>query len=86
MIVRDITGKIAYLRGEIKVREKMINRALRPGADMLSDEEIIDLRHEILEIYDEIEDLEERKEKEIGTTNGDEDLGRKLFRSLNGGW
>lgn len=59
MKVRDIDGRKAYLRGEIKVREKMINRALRPGANMLTDKEIIDLRHEILEICDMIEELEE---------------------------
>ena len=59
MIIRDIDARMAYLRLEVKARERMINRALRPHEDILSDEEIIDLRHEILDIYDEMEELEE---------------------------
>jgi len=86
MIVRDIDGRKAYLRGEMKVREKMINRALRPGADMLTDEEIIDLRHEILEICDEIEELEELEEEKAKETDEDEALRKRLFKALNGGY
>ena len=86
MIVRDIDGRKAYLRGEMKVREKMINRALRPGANMLTDEEIIGLRHEILEICDEIEELEELEEEKTKETDEDEALRKRLFKALNGGY
>lgn len=85
MIVRDIAGRMAYLRGEMKVREKMINRALRPGANMLTDEEIIDLRHEILEICDEIEELEELEDGRAEENDEDEALRKRLFKALNGG-
>ena len=85
MIVRDIAGRMAYLRGEMKVREKMINRALRPGADTLTDEEIIDLRHEILEICDEIEELEELEEGKTEEIDENEALRKRLFKALNGG-
>ena len=63
MIVRNPEARIKYLEEEIKVRERRINRALRPGVDYLSDEEIIDLRNEVLIICDEIEELEEAAEK-----------------------
>lgn len=63
MIVRNPEARIKYLEEEIKVRERRINRALRPGVDYLSDEEIIDLREEVLRICDEIEELEEAAEK-----------------------
>ena len=86
MIVRDIDGRKAYLRGEMKVREKMINRALRPGANMLTDEEIIGLRHEILEICDEIEELEELEEEKAKEIDEDEALRKRLFKALNGGY
>jgi len=86
MIVRDIDGRKAYLRGEMKVREKMINRALRPGANMLTDEEIIGLRHEILEICDEIEELEELEEEKTKEIDEDEALRKRLFKALNGGY
>lgn len=87
MIVRDIDGRKAYLRGEMKVREKMINRALRPGANTLTDEEIIDLRHEILEICDEIEELEElEEERKTEEVDEDEALRKRLFKALNGGY
>lgn len=86
MIVRDIDGRKAYLRGEMKVREKMINRALRPGANMLTDEEIIDLRHEILEICDYIEELEELEEEKAKEIDEDEALRKRLFKALNGGY
>lgn len=85
MIIRDIAGRMAYLRGEMKVREKMINRALRPGANTLSDEEIIDLRHEILEICDEIEELEELEDGRAEENDEDEALRKRLFKALNGG-
>ena len=86
MIVRDIDGRKAYLRGEMKVREKMINRALRPGANTLTDEEIIDLRHEILEICDMIEELEELEEEKTKENDEDEALRKRLFKALNGGY
>ena len=85
MIIRDIAGRMAYLRGEMKVREKMINRALRPSANTLSDEEIIDLRHEILEICDEIEELEELEDGRAEENDEDEALCKRLFKALNGG-
>jgi len=62
MIVRDINARIDYLKLEMEARVKMINRALRPGADMLTDEEIKDLTYEFLEIQDEVEELEELAE------------------------
>ena len=86
MIVRDIDGRKAYLRGEMKAREKMINRALRPGANMLTDEEIIGLRHEILEICDMIEELEELEEEKTKENDEDEALRKRLFKALNGGY
>lgn len=59
MIVRNPSARIDYLEWEIKTRLKLINRALRPGSNTLTDEEIADIRAEIDEIDDEIEELEE---------------------------
>lgn len=68
MIIREPKARLTYLEREVKVRQRIINRSLRPGVDKfheyyLTDEQVKDLREEIRDIDDEIEELEEAIEK-----------------------
>lgn len=63
MRVLAVQERIKYLEKEVRVRQKLINRSLRPGEEALPKRVLEVLQLEIAEIDDVIEELEDAMDK-----------------------